>query len=121
MANPRQDAAVAWAQNVQQAGATAKTLKQLVDQLVTESSKEGFFGILQACQTSPVNADGTISTTPDGTPNPAHPITSPSLGFSANAINGMLVFFTQFQNLMNNQPVTQLDGYMYCDDINSGK
>lgn len=84
-----------------------------------EYNKAGVLNLSQQFPTAPTNADGTLSDTPDGTPNLAHVMIA--VGFSSNAANGMDVFFTQLDNLMRAQAVTALDGTKYCTDPRNGK
>lgn len=59
-----------------------------------------------AMATATTATDGSISQTPDGTPNNAHPITVGSINKSRNQLISLITAFNQFRNFTGNSVVT---------------
>lgn len=59
-----------------------------------------------AMATAATATDGSISGTPDGSPNNAHPITVSALNKSRNQLISLITAFIQFRNLTGNAAVT---------------
>lgn len=105
--NTPQQNAVALATQLQAVCNQLDSLKANIDRLVSIYNSEGINAIWAAMQTAPVNADGSVSNTPDGTPNAVHPIIASNLNISSTKLVAAIVMFQQLQNFFNNAAVTQ--------------
>lgn len=106
MSQTAQQKAIQWALNAiafcNQQIAAADT----IDALLREYNDEGMGAIFNAMQTAPKNTDGSISNTPDGTPNNANPIIVSALSRAANDIANIAFSLGQHQKFFNNQAVS---------------
>jgi len=111
MADSKQDRALASANSAMAISQQLSALRASINQYMTQFSSEQYADIWEQLQTVPLNADGSLGTNPDTTPNNNNPINAPHYpGLNRAVTPQNLVdavnMFVQLQNFFTNQAVT---------------
>ena len=120
----KQDAAVQAANNVISFAAQLKSLRQAINDFVTQYNGEGYSTTWAALATAPYNANGTLGTA-DVSPVVSNPIDTRVAGqvlakaVSKNQLVNGVVLLQQLQNFFTNVAVTQGNYNQTIDDLAS--
>lgn len=106
MANSPQTTAVNMANQAIALGQQLASLDDLIGAFMTQYNAIVPDTQWSAMATATAATDGSISGTPDGSPNNAHPITVAGLYKSRNQLISIITAFTQFRNYTGNVAVT---------------
>jgi hypothetical protein len=115
----KQQAAIQAANDLQALMQRARDLRRDFKDFNDRYSSEQYATTWAAMPTAPQNADGSISNTPDGAPNPANPIIVGGIYRSKNALVAGVAFVQQYVALVSNQALTQGNWSQNIDDVAS--